>query len=363
MKILFKNHFQPMLECCELLEDCLRKERYEETLRGEHLPIEEEKRIQSHIDVLIDIRSEVDAVFLQDYKDLSLLFEDKKNGKVTPFRIFFISYLDMEETDWKLQLQRLRRVCEKDRLCLIRAYISNFDEDKDYKNVEDAVLLQDLNATSLSAEDKWELLMKAQDMTAVLDRWEELFIKLLAVLDRYQKEYAEAARQFEDMIENHEELLKELSEFTGMKLDEVLFKSEELLILPAFSGFRSLSFLTQDLNEHGKATLIWGLDILSLLKYKKAGMSVDTICTSLKLLSDKSKFEILCYVSRQCAYGAQIAKELQLTTPTISYHMQALMNAGFIKFRKENNRLYYSLNREYLEEFLEMTKQKLLSNS
>ncbi len=36
------------------------------------------------------------------------------------------------------------------------------------------------------------------------------------------------------MIENHEELLKELSELTGMKLDEVLFKSEELLILPAF---------------------------------------------------------------------------------------------------------------------------------
>ena len=67
-------------------------------------------RDRSHIDVLTDIRSEVDAVFLQDYKDLSLLFEDKKNGKVTPFRSFFISYLDMEETDWKLQLQRLRTV-------------------------------------------------------------------------------------------------------------------------------------------------------------------------------------------------------------------------------------------------------------
>ena len=147
-----------------------------------------------------------------------------------------------------------------------------------------------------------------------------------------------------------------------MKL-EVLSDTEELLVLPAFSGFRSLSFLTQDLREHGQGTLIWGLDILLLLKHKKAGVSVDTICSSLKLLSDKSKFEILCYVSRQCAYGAQIAKELQLTTPTISYHMQALMNAGFIKFRKENNRLYYSLNREYLEEFLEMTKQKLLSNS
>lgn len=77
-----------MLECCELLEDCLRKERYEETLRGEHLPIEEEKRIQSHIDVLTDIRSEVDAVFLQDYKDLSLLFEDKKTGKSLLSQLF-----------------------------------------------------------------------------------------------------------------------------------------------------------------------------------------------------------------------------------------------------------------------------------
>ncbi len=333
MKILFKNHFQPMLECCELLEDCLRKERYEETLRGEHLPIEEEKRIQSHIDVLTDIRSEVDAVFLQDYKDLSLCLKIRKTGKSLLFAAFH-QLSGYGGNRLEAAAAEAAQGLREDRLCLIRAYISNFDEDKDYKNVEDAVLLQDLNATSLSAEDKWELLMKAQDMTAVLDRWEELFIKLLAVLDRYQKEYAEAARQFEDMIENHEELLKELSELTGMKLDEVLFKSEELLILPTFSGFRSLSFLTQDLNEHGKATLIWGLDILSLLKYKKAGMSVDTICT-LSELSDKSKFEILCYVSRQCAYGAQIAKELQLT-PQPSAIICSFDEAGFIKFRKEN---------------------------
>ena len=63
--------------------------------------------------------------------------------------------------------------------------------------------------------------MKAQDMTAVLDRWEELFIKLLAVLDRYQKEYAEAARQFEDMIENHGLVVSELSEGEFEKMREM----------------------------------------------------------------------------------------------------------------------------------------------
>ncbi len=56
---------------------------------GEHLPIEEEKRIQSHIDVFTDIRSEVDAVFLQDYKDLSLLFENKKKRESHSFSQLF----------------------------------------------------------------------------------------------------------------------------------------------------------------------------------------------------------------------------------------------------------------------------------
>lgn len=363
MKILFKNWFHPMLECCELLEDCLREDRYEETLRGEHLPDADERRIQAHIDVLIRIRSEMDAVFMPAYSDMKILFQDKKLGKVTPFRSFLISYLDMKETDWKVQLQQLRKVCREDNLCLIRSYVCNFDEDKDYKTVDSHQLLLDLDASGLEAQDKWELLMKAQNMQAVLDEWEELFTKLLSILERYRREYEEAAQLFQEMRKDNDDMLQELMKLTGMKLETILKENEELLVLPAFSGFRSLSFLTQDLYAHGQPTLIWGLDILPLLKHKQAGVSVDTICSSLKLLSDKSKFEILCYVSKQSAYGAQIAKELQLTTPTISYHMQALMNAGFIKFRKENNRLYYSLNREYLEEFLEMSKQKLLSNS
>ena len=59
MKILFKNHFQPMLECCELLEDCLRKERYEDSLRGDHLPIYDGELHKSQSDGLTDIPTDV----------------------------------------------------------------------------------------------------------------------------------------------------------------------------------------------------------------------------------------------------------------------------------------------------------------
>ena len=83
----------------------------------------------------------------------------------------------------------------------------------------------------------------------------------------------------------------------------------------------------------------------------------------LKVLCDETRLSILSMLSQADLNGCEITRAFCFSQPTISYHMQALMNAGFIKFRKENNRLYYSLNREYLEEFLEMTKQKLLSNS
>ncbi len=78
---------------------------------------------------------------------------------------------------------------------------------------------------------------------------------------------------------------------------------------------------------------------------------MDTICTSLKLLSDKSKFEILCYVSPgQCHYGGTDCQGAELQTPTHGCGTAGFDKIQFIEFHKENNRLYYSLNREYLEE-------------
>ena len=59
-------------------------------------------------------------------------------------------------------------------------------------------------------------------------------------------------------------------------------------------------------------------------------MSEDELITALKLLGDKSKFEILRTVKDEGAYGAQLAKQMGLTTATISHHVNALLNRRLV---------------------------------
>lgn len=92
------------------------------------------------------------------------------------------------------------------------------------------------------------------------------------------------------------------------------------------------------------------LKILELLKKYKIDES--RILDVLKVLSDKSKFEILKTLTSQKLYGSQIAEMLNLTNATVSYHMSALANLQLILVDKDNNKVFYTLNKNKLKEYL-----------
>ena len=72
----------------------------------------------------------------------------------------------------------------------------------------------------------------------------------------------------------------------------------------------------------------------------------------LKVLSDKSKFEILKTLTSQKLYGSQIAEMLNLTNAILSYHMSALAHLQLIFVDKDNNKVFYTLNKNKLKEYL-----------
>lgn len=72
-----------------------------------------------------------------------------------------------------------------------------------------------------------------------------------------------------------------------------------------------------------------------------------------KLLSDKSKVDILELAGRKPFYGKELANELQLSTATISYHVNSLLKEGLLKADVNANKVYYSLNREVLSTYFE----------
>lgn len=73
----------------------------------------------------------------------------------------------------------------------------------------------------------------------------------------------------------------------------------------------------------------------------------------LKLLGDKSKFEILCLLKSHGRYNLEIAEELHLTPATASHHMSMLLTNHMVTVEKKDGRVYYQLNQDTLREIME----------
>ena len=80
----------------------------------------------------------------------------------------------------------------------------------------------------------------------------------------------------------------------------------------------------------------------------------------LKLLGDKSKFEILCLLKSHGRYNLEIAEELQLTPATASHHMSMLLANHMVAVEKKDGRVYYQLNQGTLREIMECFEEFFL---
>lgn len=80
----------------------------------------------------------------------------------------------------------------------------------------------------------------------------------------------------------------------------------------------------------------------------------------LKLLGDKSKFEILCLLKSHGKYNLEIAEELRLTPATASHHMSMLLSNQMVTVEKKDGKVYYQLNQDTLKEIMKCFEEIFL---
>lgn len=79
-----------------------------------------------------------------------------------------------------------------------------------------------------------------------------------------------------------------------------------------------------------------------------------------KILSDKKRFEMIELLGKKPHYVYELAAELELTPPTVSYHLNSLTELNLVSVKRVNNRTYYSLKKEIVSELLENAAELLL---
>ncbi|MDU2122715.1 MAG: winged helix-turn-helix domain-containing protein [Clostridium celatum] len=92
-------------------------------------------------------------------------------------------------------------------------------------------------------------------------------------------------------------------------------------------------------------------------EYLRAKNSVEYLDKFLKLISDKTRQRILVLLSRESRYTQSIAKELGLTPATVNYHLQNFLMIGLVDIdNRKDNKVYYSLNKEKANDYIELLK-------
>ena len=109
-------------------------------------------------------------------------------------------------------------------------------------------------------------------------------------------------------------------------------------------------------------SLMYGqaLSVNAMFGTASPGISTERAINAMKLLSDKSRFEIMRYIHSHNAYGNEIAEHLGLTTATVSHHMSTLLEANLISLEQKNGKIYYHINKDTLSQYINFYEEKLL---
>ena len=141
--------------------------------------------------------------------------------------------------------------------------------------------------------------------------------------------------------------LEFLTNLLGAQLEPGIYLAYPSL----FTGVSVLASYCEPLYMH------FGLHLFDLLALRlSVSASSEQAEVFLKIIADNTKLGILKLLQQKPMYGIQLADALNCTNANISHHMHVLLDNALITVKKENNRMYYSLNKEAINERLDSLK-------
>ncbi|MFZ5354678.1 MAG: ArsR/SmtB family transcription factor [Bacillota bacterium] len=177
--------------------------------------------------------------------------------------------------------------------------------------------------------------------------------ELQSIIDNCEEKYAAAIEEIKHKLLNTTplELAKEIVNRDFKKL----YDFKEYYFIPSyfFSPHRIRFYNTEiqlvifDLNK-GKTMV----DELG-----------DRISEVLKIISDRKRLEILKCLIGGTSYGKLLAEKMNLTTATISHHLEQLKSIGLVHEERLKNIKYFRANVEEVEKLFKETKNYLFNDA
>ncbi|WP_167954906.1 winged helix-turn-helix domain-containing protein [Anaerosporobacter faecicola] len=227
------------------------------------------------------------------------------------------------------------------------------EEDEVY-NLESLVTY--LENTSLDSEICFEILKIYKNRESYFERLRLLIDKGIQLMKDCQQEIFYLEKEF---VSYWAEKEKEKSIIARLQ-DELnvqwIHSAKETILTMTIINLSRVTITLEDTHDMAKEVITMGAVLNTNLATTLPVVSKDKLLKIGKVLADKSKLEILELVSKKASFGKEIAADLKLSTPTISYHMNTLVEVGFVKVEVLSGRIYYSMDLNKIKDNLDKIK-------
>lgn len=356
--IQYKKRLRPIIECIGLLEHYVNQDI--EFKQVASLSDKQNENLKEWYTLIDEAGKIMETKFPQE----AYLFRNLNKQGYSSLTRFIVQSISQEDTnvDIKKEFQEIRLFYKKDPCAFLRRIVTSGKEiyKEDIHEEDLPKLLDDL---PYDDDMKWKIWKIHSQLEQYLDKIETMISLIMKVYEKHLNIYEELLEVYLEDI-TYTNKTKDCFTYICEQLNVHFHEIQEVYVIPVLSDVNEITFMFKE-KEHKEEKdilfVFWGIILIRKMLHEEDSLTKEQMCTTLKLLSDPSKFDILTFISHKKAYGAQIANELNLSTPTISYHMQALMNAQLVTFEKDNQRLYYHLNKAYLKSFLQQVEKTLLN--
>ncbi|MBO4219864.1 MAG: winged helix-turn-helix transcriptional regulator [Clostridia bacterium] len=220
---------------------------------------------------------------------------------------------------------------------------------RDVKNYND--LINFISAMTIPNEEKWELCHFYNNFDSNRD-----------ILADYLLEMGQAYYEVYDSMESHvnhyvdtiEQPLAKggvayLNSNFGLELNDQI---NSVTVVPSVILGADMKYLFNYTSDTVDDVLVIGGYYEPFGRIAGDGERLTDLCGSLKALGDTSKLKILKILSTGPRFGQELAQMLGISTATVSHHVSILEEYGFIVLDRKQNRVYYSLNRDRINELI-----------
>lgn len=278
----------------------------------------------------------------------------------TIFRLFINSLYDKKNKETESIKYNFTQKTEKEILKGIYYEILRYIESKynvknseNKKNPSKDDIVEIIKQLEIPAEAKWNLFLVVDNPVFYYDDFCRLMEQYLPYHEKFHRKMKERKEEFNDYIKHElknrgEEFIKEI------KIVEELKNFQDIYISTIMMRYGSILYEIKDNNLY----INLGLRYRDTLRKYRGKSKREYIISIMKSLGDESRFKILTLLKEKALYGQELAEKMGLTTATISHHMNYLHGTGLVTVDKIDNKVYYKLNEESIQNFIVNFKEE-----